>query len=57
MFGKSLPSRTLPARPRSRTSGRAESGNGAIESKKSVKIIVVSTATREYRAASPRNAS
>ncbi len=57
MFGKSLPSSTFPARPRSRASGRAEAGNGAIESKKSVKIIVVSTATRSYRAASPRNAS
>jgi hypothetical protein len=46
MFGKSLPSRILPASPSSRASGRAEAGNGARWSKKSVKIIVVSRNTR-----------
>jgi hypothetical protein len=46
MFGKSLPSRILPAIPRSRASGRAAAGNGASETEKSVKTIVVSSRTR-----------
>jgi hypothetical protein len=57
MFGKSLPSRILPASPRSRASGIQAAGNGATESKKSVKIIVVSRNTRSCSAASRRNAS
>ncbi len=57
MFGKSLPSRIFPASPSSRASGSAAAGNGASLSKKSVKIMVVSRATRSWSAASRRNAS
>jgi hypothetical protein len=55
MFGKSLPSSTLPASPSSRTSGSAVSGNGASLSQNPVKTIVVSSATRSYSAASRMN--
>jgi hypothetical protein len=57
MFGKSLPNRIFPASPSSRTSGIAEAGNGASQSKKSVKIPVVSSITRSYSTASRRNSS
>jgi hypothetical protein len=57
MFGKSLPSRILPASPSSRATGKAAAGNGARWSKKSVKIIVVSSNTRSWSKASRRNAS
>jgi hypothetical protein len=55
MFGKSLPSSTLPASPSSRTSGSAAPGNGASLSQNPVKIIVVSSTTRSWSAASRRN--
>ena len=52
--GKSLPSTTRPASPRSRNSGNRSLGNGIPRSVKSVKAIVVSSTTDSKRDARSR---